>query len=81
MKQIFSDDQKANLIYQDELENLTPKRIMQFVKHHNQYQRPRLEKLDEYYKGLNVGILEQDNRRIDEGKSCLLYTSPSPRDA
>ncbi|MFP7153814.1 phage portal protein [Weissella paramesenteroides] len=69
MKQIFSDDQKANLIYQDELENLTPKRIMQFVKHHNQYQRPRLEKLDEYYKGLNVGILEQDNRRIDEGKS------------
>lgn len=69
MKQIFSDDQKANLIYQDELENLTPKRIMQFVKHHNQYQRPRLEKLDEYYKGLNVGILEQDTRRIDEGKS------------
>ncbi|MDF8368302.1 phage portal protein [Weissella paramesenteroides] len=69
MKQIFSDNQKANLIYQDELENLTPKRIMQFVKHHNQYQRPRLEKLDEYYKGLNVGILEQDTRRIDEGKS------------
>lgn len=69
MEKTFSDNQKANLIYQDELENLTTKRIMQFIKHHNQYQRPRLEKLDEYYKGLNVGILEQDNRRIDEGKS------------
>lgn len=69
MENTFSDNQKANLIYQDELENLTTKRIMQFVKHHNQYQRPRLEKLDEYYKGLNVGILEQDNRRIDEDKS------------
>lgn len=69
MQKIFSDNQKANLIYQDSLDNLTPQRVMQFVKHHNQYQRPRLERLDEYYKGLNVGILEHESRRVDEDKA------------
>lgn len=66
MKTINTESyRQSNLVYQEDLEKLTPTRIMEFIKHHHDHQQPRLLKLDQYYQGRNVGILSQINRRID----------------
>lgn len=61
--------EEANLLYQEDITNLTPDRIMKFIFHHHEYQLPRLKKLDRYYKGQNEGILQPQSRRIETGKS------------
>jgi len=69
MVKYYENYDQANMVYQESLDNLTPDRLMKFIKHHYDYQRPRLVKLDRYYKGFNTGILDQDNRRHEKGKS------------
>ena len=61
--------EESNLLYQEDITNLTPDRIMKFIFHHHEYQLPRLRKLDRYYKGQNEGILSPPSRRIETGKS------------
>ena len=61
--------EESNLLYQEDITNLTPDRIMKFIFHHHEYQLPRLKKLDQYYKGQNEGILSPPSRRIETGKS------------
>lgn len=61
--------EESNLLYQEDITNLTPDRIMKFIFHHHEYQLPRLKKLDRYYKGQNEGILQPQSRRIETGKS------------
>ncbi|MFB9770103.1 phage portal protein [Lactiplantibacillus modestisalitolerans] len=63
------DNEKANLVYQDDLDNLTPAAVMKYIVHHYENQRPRLKRLDRYYQGFNQSILEQDSRRIEQGKA------------
>ena len=65
----LKDHSQANLVYQEGLANLTPNRVMKFIRHHHDYQYPRLQMLDDYYQGVNTGILDTDNRRVDEGKA------------
>ena len=60
---------QANLIYQESLENLTPDKVMKFITHHFNYQRPRLETLDDYYQGYNRKILDKQSRRHEDGKA------------
>ncbi|KRK73178.1 phage portal protein [Lacticaseibacillus nasuensis] len=61
--------QQENMIYQEDLSQLTPDRVMKFIVHHSQYQRPRLATLDGYYEGHNEGILKPNSRRVETGKS------------
>lgn len=61
--------EQQNMIYQEDLSQLTPDRVMKFIVHHSQYQRPRLVKLDGYYEGHNNGILSPQTRRVETGKS------------
>lgn len=61
--------QQENMIYQEDLSQLTPDRVMKFIVHHSQYQRPRLTTLDGYYEGHNEGILKPNSRRVETGKS------------
>ncbi|MEY4716085.1 phage portal protein [Lacticaseibacillus paracasei] len=61
--------EESNLLYQEDITNLTPDRIMKFIFHHHEYQLPRLKKLDRYYKGQNEDILTPDSRRIETGKA------------
>lgn len=61
--------EESNLLYQEDISNLTPDRVMKFISHHNQYQLPRLKTLDRYYQGHNEGILKPESRRIETGKS------------
>ncbi|SFC26046.1 phage portal protein, SPP1 family, partial [Fructobacillus durionis] len=56
----------ALMQYQEDLNNLTPKRVGEFIKHHYNKQRPRLLNLDSYYKGINTKINSEASRRIDE---------------
>lgn len=42
---------------------------MQFIRHHHDYQQPRLQMLDDYYQGFNTAIIDADNRRHDAGKA------------
>lgn len=63
----IKNHKQANLIYQEDPSKLAPNRVMQFIRHHHEYQRPRLKMLDDYYKGANTGILDSANRRIDKG--------------
>ncbi|MGQ2227197.1 hypothetical protein ACT5YR_08080, partial [Fructobacillus fructosus] len=56
----------ALMQYQEELNNLTPKRVGQFIMHDYNKQRPRLLNLDSYYKGINTKINSATSRRIDE---------------
>lgn len=71
MSTIYSlkDHGQANLVYQEDLASLTPNRVMKFIRHHHDYQYPRLQMLDDYYQGFNTGILDIDNRRADKGKA------------
>ena len=39
---------QETLLYQENTDNLTPTRIMEFVRHFYDVQRPRLQKLDAY---------------------------------
>lgn len=68
-----TDSSQANLIYQENLDKLLGvggnDRIMKFIKHHYEYQRPRIKKLDAYYQGRNVTILEKEHRREDTEKA------------
>ena len=65
----FHDYSQANLLYQEDLDALTPDRIMKFIMHHSNYQRPRLQNLDRYYQGYNTAILDKNSRRQEEGKA------------
>ncbi|KMK52784.1 Phage portal protein, SPP1-like protein [Fructobacillus sp. EFB-N1] len=56
----------ALMQYQEDLDNLTPKRVGEFIMHHYNKQRPRLINLDSYYKGINTNINSEVSRRIDE---------------
>lgn len=56
----------ALMQYQEDLDNLKPKRVGEFIKHHYNKQRPRLLNLDSYYKGINTKINSEASRRIDE---------------
>lgn len=60
---------QAIMVYQEDLEKLTPTRIAEFIRHHYSYQRPRLQRLLDYYQGHNDDILEPDNRRNEKGKA------------
>ena len=42
---------------------------MKFIRHHHDYQQPRLQVLDDYYQGVNTNILEADSRRTDTEKA------------
>jgi len=44
----YTNDQQANMVYQEELENLNGQRLMQFINHHHQKQQPRLQRLSSY---------------------------------
>ena len=65
----LKNNRQANILYQESLDKLTPARIMQFIRHHHDYQRPRLQMLDDYYQGFNTNILKPDNRRTDTEKA------------
>lgn len=67
---------QENLLYQDEPANLTNERIMEFVRHFYNIQRPRLKKLDAYYRGWDEGVLETGNRRAQEGYADYRLTHP-----
>lgn len=69
MVKYYENYDQANMVYQESLDKLTPDRLMKFIKHHHDYQRPRLVKLDRYYKGFNPVILDQDTRRHEKGKA------------
>jgi len=68
----YTNDQQANMVYQEELENLNGQRLMQFINHHHQKQQPRLQRLSSYYSGRNVGVLEPESRRADDGSDVRL---------
>ena len=63
------DIKQANLIYQEDLDKLTPERIMKFISHHFNQQRPRLQTLNNYYQGFNTSILSDEDRRHEENKA------------
>ena len=65
----LKNNRQANILYQESLDKLTSARIMQFIRHHHDYQRPRLQMLDDYYQGFNTNILKPDNRRTDTEKA------------
>lgn len=67
---------QENLLYQDDLANLTNERIMEFVRHFYNIQRPRLKKLDAYYRGWDEGVLETETRRAQEGYADYRLTHP-----
>ncbi|MDN2452531.1 phage portal protein [Lactobacillus sp. UCMA15818] len=63
------DLEQANLIYQEDLDKLTPDRIMKFITHHFNFQRPRLQILNNYYQGFNTAIFDNKKRRHEDGKA------------
>lgn len=63
---------QENIIYQELLENLNPDKILDFVNHHKKYQQPRLKRLNDYYSGQNVSILEAESRRNGDGSDKRL---------
>lgn len=67
---------QENLLYQDDPANLTNERIMEFVRHFYNIQRPRLKKLDAYYRGWDEGVLATENRRAQEGYADYRLTHP-----
>ena len=67
---------QENLLYKDDPDNLTNERIMEFVRHFYNIQRPRLKKLDAYYRGWDEGVLETDTRRAQEGYADYRLTHP-----
>lgn len=67
---------QENLLYQDDPANLTNERIMEFVRHFYNIQRPRLKKLDAYYRGWDEGVLETETRRAQEGYADYRLTHP-----
>lgn len=42
--------EESNLLYQEDITNLTPDRIMKFIFHHHEYQLPRLKNLTDITK-------------------------------
>lgn len=56
----------ALMVYKEDLVNLTDERLGEFIQHHYNYQRPRMIKLDSYYKGINTKINSKQSRRVDE---------------
>ena len=75
----LNNQQQANMIYQELPENLNSARILDFVNHHKKYQQPRLQRLNAYYSGQNISILEPDSRRISDGSDVRL-THPFGRE-
>ena len=67
---------QENLLYQDDPANLTNERIMEFVRHFYNIQRPRLKKLDAYYRGWDEGVLATETRRAQEGYADYRLTHP-----
>lgn len=67
---------QENLLYQESPDNLTNERIMEFVRHFMNVQRPRLQKLDAYYRGWDEGVLGVDNRRVQDGYADYRLTHP-----
>lgn len=67
---------QETLLYQENIDNLTPARIMEFVRHFYNVQRPRLQKLDAYYRGWDEGVLATDTRRVQEGYADYRLTHP-----
>lgn len=67
---------QETLLYQEDINNLTPTRIMEFVRHFYNVQRPRLQKLDAYYRGWDEGVLATDTRRAQEGYADYRLTHP-----
>ena len=67
---------QETLLYQENIDNLTPTRIMEFVRHFYNVQRPRLQKLDAYYRGWDEGVLATDTRRVQEGYADYRLTHP-----
>jgi len=68
---------QETLLYQENIDNLTPARIMEFVRHFYNVQRPRLQKLDAYYRGWDEGVLATDTRRAQEGYADYRLTPRS----
>lgn len=67
---------QETLLYQENIDNLTPTRIMEFVRHFYNVQRPRLQKLDAYYRGWDEGVLATDSRRVQDGYADYRLTHP-----
>ena len=67
---------QETLLYQENIDDLTPTRIMEFVRHFYNVQRPRLQKLDAYYRGWDEGVLATNTRRVQEGYSDYRLTHP-----
>ena len=67
---------QETLLYQENINNLTPTRIMEFVRHFYDVQRPRLQKLDAYYRGWDEGVLATNTRRAQEGYADYRLTHP-----
>lgn len=67
---------QETMLYQESMENLTPIRIMEFVRHFYNVQRPRLRKLDAYYRGWDEGVLFVDSRRVQDGYADYRLTHP-----
>lgn len=67
---------QETLLYQENIDNLTPTRIMEFVNHFYNVQRPRLQKLDAYYRGWDEGVLATNTRRVQEGYADYRLTHP-----
>lgn len=71
-----ADYKTSGLVYQEDINNLVAPdgtvkgdRVMKFIYHHFNYQRPRLQMLDAYYRGFNKHILDPNNRRAEKGKA------------
>lgn len=72
----YNIKKQENLLYQESPENLTNERIMEFVRHFMNVQRPRLQKLDAYYRGWDEGVLAVGNRRVQDGYADYRLTHP-----
>lgn len=68
----YKERKNSNMVYQENPEGLSKKRIMEFVNHHNKYQQPRLETLDSYYIGENIGITKVEKRRVNGGSDVRI---------
>lgn len=68
----LNEQKQANIVYQELPENLNSAKVLDFVNHHKRYQQPRLQRLNAYYSGQNVSILDSEPRRTGDGSDKRL---------
>ncbi|CAK8054126.1 phage portal protein [Eupransor demetentiae] len=72
----YNNLKNALMVYQEDASNLTAERVGQFIKHHYDNQRPRMQMLDSYYKGVDSKINDEVKRRRDEYGADVRISHP-----